>query len=369
MSSDALGHHAARSDVLAGLERGALPHALLVCGEDGIGKTSFAGWLVRTAWCPDVGATGACGVCATCRKVDSGNHPDLIVVRRGGAEGDEPGGGRASRHEITVSQVRELIVAGLGFRPVEAPGKAVVVLGADDMNDEAQNALLKSLEEPPSGSRLVLVATREDRLLDTIRSRCQTLRLAPLSDDELEAARPEVDPAWRALCRGRPGLLPALAALDVPALLSAFDAVLAGRVPGSAFAARVAEVLAGVGARWKDLHGEGDDDEDRPAGPFAAARTAPDERGAAALALDLLHARLRDHALAEAGSPTPAATWGMVPRPEGGGGPDGPGRPWDALERALLEATEDIRRHVPAPVVWTALGLSLTIGVGAEPGR
>lgn len=346
MSSD-VGHHAARDDVLAALRRDGLPHAVLVGGEEGIGKAAFAAWLARTAWCPARSEAGACGVCPTCRKVDSGNHPDLIVVRRGDDDG--------SRHEITVAQIRERVVAGLGTRPVEAPGKLVVILGADDMNDEAQNALLKSLEEPPPGSRLVLVATREDRLLDTIRSRCQALRLRPLADDELAAAHPDVDPARRALCRGRPGLLPALAALDVPALTAAFDAVLVGRTSGSAFAARVAEVLGGVTERWGEAPGDDEAADDRPAGPFATAAAAPDDREAAALALDVLHARLRDHAVTEARPDAATATYGLVPRP------DGLSRPWPAIERAVLEAAEDVRRHVPAPVVWTTLGLSLTM--------
>ncbi len=356
MSSEArsvTGHLAARAHVLAALRQDAVPHGLLVSGEEGIGKATFVCWVAQTLWCParsDDG--GACEVCSSCRKISSGNHPDLIVVRRGvTTEADNKS--RGSQHEITVAQVREQVVAGLGWRPVEASGKLVVILGADDMNDEAQNALLKSLEEPPAGSRLILIAAREDRLLETIRSRCQVLRLQPLSTAELADALPDVDPAWRALCRGRPGLLASLASLDAPALLAAFDAVLAGRVPGSVFAARIQELLRAVGDGGVDA-----DADAALGGPFVRSSEGLDEREAASLAVGVLHARLRDHALTQARPEASTVTYGLAAPSEALSGPN---VDWPAAERALLEAAEDVRRHVPGSVCWTALGLSLTM--------
>jgi DNA polymerase-3 subunit delta' len=319
------GQEQARRAVRSALAQDRMPHALLLTGEEGVGKADFARWAVAAAWCRQ-GDSGQrpCGGCASCLKVASGNHPDLMVVARGDEE-------LGSRHEITVNQVRLGVIPALGLRPVEAPARAVIVVDVDEMNEGAQNALLKTLEEPPAGTLLLLTTAREDVLLETIHSRCHTLRLQPLDEGAMD--RDGVHPPARVrLARGRPGRLDALAALDVDGLLAALDDVLARRHPGSAFAAAALAVTE---------DGEGDRLERQR------------------LALDVLRTRLRDLALHRSGASETALT----------GAPEAiealPGvETLLALDEALLEAAEDLRRHLPAEVAWTVLGSRLATAAG-----
>ena len=100
MSSELAGHQEVRRAVHSALRRGALPHALIVTGESGIGKRRFAEWIVQAAWCEESsGEARPCGTCIPCRKVSTGHHPDLIFVRR------DPDDEHGSRHEITVNQI------------------------------------------------------------------------------------------------------------------------------------------------------------------------------------------------------------------------------------------------------------------------
>ncbi|MBI4888829.1 MAG: DNA polymerase III subunit delta', partial [Acidobacteria bacterium] len=137
----------------------------------------------------------ACGACEACRRIARGVHPDVIVVLPG-----ESG-------SIKIEQVREVIDRA-AYRPFEGRRRAVVVNEADAMVPQAQNALLKTLEEPPPASVFILVSSMPDALLPTVRSRCSNLRFGPLSpaevarvltrdhqyaDDEARAAAAEAD--------------------------------------------------------------------------------------------------------------------------------------------------------------------------------
>src|SRR5512141_2954901 len=138
---------------------------LLVGAEEGAARelaTAFAGSLV----CQTPTGTDACGACAACRKLAGGNHPDVVYLLP-----NEKG-------FIGVEQVRELSDR-LSFKAVESAWKVVIIGGADVARAEAQNALLKTLEEPPGATCFLLTATRLRALLPTVRSRCVTLRLAP----------------------------------------------------------------------------------------------------------------------------------------------------------------------------------------------
>lgn len=153
-------HQAAWDRLTRDLDR--LPHALLVTGPIGLGKTALALRLAQVLLCehPETNPLDACGLCTGCKLMRAGTHPDLIRA--------EPPEGKS---QITVDQVREL-GSFLSLRPHQAAHKIVVMSPADAMNVNAANSLLKVLEEPPAGSLLILVSSALSRLPATIRSRC-----------------------------------------------------------------------------------------------------------------------------------------------------------------------------------------------------
>lgn len=314
--------------VRAAWSAGRLAHTWLVSGEDGIGKNAFAEWMVRLRWC-DHATDAPCGSCGSCRRVSTGNHPDLVVVERNPPAERDPAG-LGSKHEITVGQVRELVLGGLGLKAVEGRGRAVIIRGAEDLNEESQNALLKLLEEPPRQSLLVLVTAREESLLDTVRSRCHELRLAPLEPERMAALAGDADPLLLDLARGRPGRLPALARISAQRILEVFDALCSGRLSGAAFA-REAEAL------------------------LQAARDAgSDESAARSLLLELLHQRLLELALEAAEADGPNLGSNPASRSEMAFTGN-----VCAMESAIMQAYQDLRRHLPEAVSLVALGQEL----------
>jgi DNA polymerase III subunit delta' len=172
-------------DLMAGAAtRGSLPPSLIFAGPDGVGKRMAAVALAQLVNCqsplvpstpgPSTLGIDACGRCASCTRIARMVHADVLVV--------EPGETGA----IKVDQVREA-VDRTGYRPFEGRRRVVIVDEADAMLGEAQNALLKTLEEPPAASMFVLVTSRPELLLPTVRSRCQRLRFGRLSADEIAA--------------------------------------------------------------------------------------------------------------------------------------------------------------------------------------
>ena len=122
-----------------------------------------------------------CGDCSQCQRIAQGLHPDVRIV--GVGSGDEEG---ANRRDIRIEQVRD-IESFLNLTPYEGVCKVIIVDGAELMNTAAANALLKTLEEPPGDSLLLLLTASEDALLPTIRSRCSALYLKPAAKSELQA--------------------------------------------------------------------------------------------------------------------------------------------------------------------------------------
>jgi DNA polymerase-3 subunit delta' len=147
-------------------EKNRIPHALLFTGIPGIGKRSCAFALARLLQCRSAKGIAACGVCPDCRKVDSGNHPDLLFVEPSGVS-------------IKVEQIRA-IKNEFALKPFEAERRIAIIADAHTMNPTAANTFLKILEEPPKGSFMVLTAHQASDLLTTIVSRCQHIAFAPL---------------------------------------------------------------------------------------------------------------------------------------------------------------------------------------------
>jgi len=183
------------------------PSSILVVGPARAGKTTLALDLAAGLLCLDADAAARpCRACAACRKVEHGNHPDLHRLAPSG-----PGG------QVRIDQVRGLL-SELALLPMEGRCRVAVVETAHRLNPDAQNALLKTLEEPPPAAVIVLCADDETLLLDTLRSRCTRLRVGPVEPRvvaDLLVERGLADAARAArvarAAGGRPGVAIALA--------------------------------------------------------------------------------------------------------------------------------------------------------------
>ena len=153
------------SSLTTRLQRGALPHALLLCGPAGLGKREFAERFVAYALCQDRGEE-ACGRCRACLLIAAGSHPDRVRVTL-----EERDDGKL-RSEIVIDQIRKLSER-LAMTPQFGGRQLALVDPADAMNAASANALLKTLEEPTTGTVIVLLSDAPSRLVATIRSRCQ----------------------------------------------------------------------------------------------------------------------------------------------------------------------------------------------------
>jgi DNA polymerase-3 subunit delta' len=187
---DALfGNERAKETLRRMLKQGRVPGALLFAGEEGLGKKLFALELARALNCTARRGVEACGVCPACARVghfqfpasdDKDAHEKLIW-----SDHRDVGLIRPYNRNILVKAVRDLERES-NYRPAEGAARVFIVEHAESMNESASNALLKTLEEAPPTSHIVLVTSRPAGLLPTIRSRCQTIRFAPLAADELE---------------------------------------------------------------------------------------------------------------------------------------------------------------------------------------
>jgi len=163
---------AARERLETAIAGSRLPHALLLQGPAGIGKGQFAAALAAALVCSGRGARlEACGACGECALTRAASHPDLHWLRR--AE---------DRKTISVDQVREL-AERLSMTSMRRGRRIAIVTPAHAMTINAQNALLKTLEEPAAGTLLVLVSSRPSAILPTLRSRCQRVELARPGED------------------------------------------------------------------------------------------------------------------------------------------------------------------------------------------
>lgn len=196
-----------------------LPHALLLAGKSGLGKSSLAQAFAQGLLCTAPQATGlACGSCQACGWFTLGNHPDFRLIQPDSMApetDEERGKDKKKSEQIRIEQIRELETF-LSVGTHRGGLRIILVDPADTMNAVTQNALLKSLEEPPPASLFMLVTSRPQRLLATIRSRCQLLHVSAPPTELAEAWLAEQGMAnpSAALAAADGAPLAALAAVD-----------------------------------------------------------------------------------------------------------------------------------------------------------
>lgn len=213
---DIIGQEKAVNILFALIKRQRVASSYLFCGEPGIGKKTAAINFAKALNCRETdfslysghppapslengnqGRFDACDTCDSCRKIDRGVHPDFLLIL-------------SEERQIKINEIR-MIDDALSFKPFEARKKIVIVDDADTMNISSANAFLKTLEEPPEESLIILVSSNPERLPGTIRSRCSRINFTPLSLEScrrvLEGKIPGegLDFAAR-LSMGRPGL-------------------------------------------------------------------------------------------------------------------------------------------------------------------
>ncbi len=171
--SSMIGQEAVKEHLQKSLQSAKISHAYIFYGEKGSGKKSLAELFARTLQCGQ-GKTEPCNQCISCKQALHYNHPDIIYVQH-----EKPA-------IISVDEIRKQVNNSIGIKPYSSDHKVYIIDEAEKMNVQAQNALLKTLEEPPSYAVIILLTSNLEALLQTIRSRCVTLTMKPISDVQIQ---------------------------------------------------------------------------------------------------------------------------------------------------------------------------------------
>lgn len=171
--SDVIGQRMAIDLIKRAIAEKRLAHAYLFIGPDGVGKTLFAKIFAQSLNCESENMD-PCNECVSCRKIEGKSHPDVGWIYPEGKS-----------LQIKIDSIRQVQHA-LALKPYEGKAKVYIIDGADHMTEEAANCLLKTLEEPPQGSTLILLASNISRLYPTVISRCQKIPFYPLGEEPVK---------------------------------------------------------------------------------------------------------------------------------------------------------------------------------------
>ena len=171
--ANVIGQASIKEHIKKSLHTGKISHAYIFYGEKGSGKKTLADLFARALQC-EAGGEEPCNQCTSCKQALNRNQPDIIYVQH-----EKPA-------LISVDEIRKQVNNDIAIKPYSSARKIYIIDEAEKMNAQAQNALLKTLEEPPSYATIMLLTTNVEALLQTIRSRCVTLTIKPVLDVELQ---------------------------------------------------------------------------------------------------------------------------------------------------------------------------------------
>ena len=169
-----IGQEQIKDYIKKAVKKSKVSHAYILCGEKGTGRMALAKLFAASLQC--MGNTGAedfkgpCGECRSCRQMQSGNQPDVITVTQEKKTG------------IGIDEIRYQVNNSVTVKPYAGPYKVYIIPNADKMTEQAQNALLKTIEEPPEYVVIILIAENASAFLPTILSRCVLLNMKPVSE-------------------------------------------------------------------------------------------------------------------------------------------------------------------------------------------
>lgn len=172
--SEIVGHEQIKEHMQAAIRDKKPFHAYLFQGEEGVGKEALARTFAAGLQCQSESADKPCKECVSCRQMESGNQPDVIWVTR-------------EKASLGVDEIREQLCNTMDIKPFSSPYKIYLVPEAKKMTEAAQNALLKTIEEPPEYGIVILMTSNISALLPTIQSRCLTMEFRPLSTAVVES--------------------------------------------------------------------------------------------------------------------------------------------------------------------------------------
>lgn len=170
---DIIGQESIKKHLQTAIKTGNLSHAYIINGEYGSGRQTIASALAKTIQCQSkTDDTDACGVCTSCKQAESHNHPDIKYITH-------------DKTSISVNDIREQLNNDISIKPYSSEYKIYIIPDANKMTEQAQNTLLKTIEEPPVYAIIILLTENCDSLLPTIRSRCVTLTMNPIEKDKI----------------------------------------------------------------------------------------------------------------------------------------------------------------------------------------
>lgn len=172
--TEIVGHEQIKEHMQAAIRDKKPFHAYLFQGEEGVGKEALARTFAAGLQCQSESADKPCKECVSCRQMESGNQPDVIWVTR-------------EKASLGVDEIREQLCNTMDIKPFSSPYKIYLVPEAEKMTEAAQNALLKTIEEPPEYGIVILMTSNISALLPTIQSRCLTMEFRPLNTAVVES--------------------------------------------------------------------------------------------------------------------------------------------------------------------------------------